>query len=277
VQHSRRAVIGAGIGAMACAGPWRAAFPQALEPIRKTIPSTGETLNPVGIGTNRFGGDAAARDGLRATLARFHALGGQLIDTAEEYGSSESVIGDLSSELGINEALFLASKVRMFGREAGIRSIEQSFERLRRETLDLMQVHDLIDHATQLETLQALKAEGRVRYIGITTAGDNDPAQTERLLHTETFDFLQLSYSLDDRSAAIRALARLAGVDALETFKRAIRLADGTYAEPVLIGASTSGSHGGMSDDGYTMLLLDAIEPLLQPRAAPPDHSSSER
>lgn len=206
MQHTRRAMIGAGIGAVACAGPWRAAFVQALEPIRKTIPSTGEALNPVGIGTNRFGGDAAARDRLRATLARFHALGGQLIDTAEEYGSSESVIGGLGSDLGINGELFLASKVRMFGREAGMASIEQSFERLRRETLDLMQVHDLIDYATQIETLRALKAQGRVRYVGVTTAGDNDPAQTERLLRTETFDFLQLSYSLDERSAADRLL-----------------------------------------------------------------------
>ena len=206
MQHTRRAVIGAGIGAVACAGPWRTAFPQTLEPIGKTIPSTGEALCPVGIGTNRFGGDASARAGLRATLARFHALGGQLVDTAEEYGSSESIIGELTADLGVNEELFLASKVRMSGREAGIRSIEQSFARLRRETLDLMQVHDLIDYATQIQTLRALKEEGRLRYLGITTAGDNDPTQTERLLRTETFDFLQITYSLDDRRAAERLL-----------------------------------------------------------------------
>jgi aryl-alcohol dehydrogenase-like predicted oxidoreductase len=176
--------------------------------IKKTIPATGEQLTPVGIGTNRYGvgNSADARAPLQETLARFHVLGGQLIDTAEEYGSSENVIGDLSQNLGVNPEFFFASKVRMIGREAGIRSIEQSLTRLRRTQVDLMQVHDLIDYATQIDTLRTLKTEGRVRYIGVTTAGDEHHSEIEHLMSTDEFDFVQLSYSLNDRRAAERLL-----------------------------------------------------------------------
>jgi len=181
---------------------------QGLSPIEKAIPATGERLPAVGLGTNRFGvgNSSEARLPLRATLARFHALGGRVIDTAEEYGSAETVLGELTEDLGINRGLFLASKVRMFGRDAGIRSIEQSLARLRRDTIDLMQVHDLIDFSTQIETLRELKTDGRIRYIGITTAGDDHPTETERLLSREDLDFVQLSYSLDNRRAADRLL-----------------------------------------------------------------------
>ncbi len=207
MKITRRDMMHFGIGA-ALISPWADINAQNSGLIKKTIPSTGEQLTAVGIGTNRYGvgGSASARAPLQDTLARFHALGGQLIDTAEEYGSSESVIGDLTQALDINRELFFASKVRMFGREAGIRSIEQSFVRLRREQIDLMQVHDLIDFATQIQTLRTLKAEGRIRYIGITTSGDEDATETERLMSTEEFDFVQLSYSLDNRRAAQRLL-----------------------------------------------------------------------
>ena len=167
MRLSRRALLGLGVGAAAAA-----ALPQSAGPIKKTIPSTGEQLTPIGIGTNRYGISASSdgMSGLRATLARFHALGGQVVDTAEEYGRAEGNLGSLSHELGINDELFFGTKIRTYGREAGIRSIEQSFERLQREHLDLGQIHDLTDYSTHIETLRELKAEGRIRYIGITAS-----------------------------------------------------------------------------------------------------------
>ena len=181
---------------------------QANEMVLRPIPSTGEQLTPIGIGTNRYGVGASseAYAALRATLARFHALGGQVIDTSQEYGRSEGNLGNLSHELGINDELFFGTKIRTYGREAGIRSIEQSFERLRRERLDLGQIHDLTDYSTHIETLRELKAEGRIRYIGITASRHGYAAEMERLMRTDGLDFVQLSYSLDERRAAERLL-----------------------------------------------------------------------
>ncbi len=207
MRMNRRALLALGIGAAAIQ-PWQAVLAQPVGPTKKTIPSTGEELTPVGIGTNRYGigASAAGMADLRATLARFHALGGQVIDTAQEYGRAESNLGNLSHELGINGELFFGTKIRTFGREAGIRSIEQSFERLRRERIDLAQIHDLTDYATHIETLRELKAEGRVRYIGVTASRHGYAAEMERLMHTDDLDFVQLSYTLDERRAADRLL-----------------------------------------------------------------------
>jgi len=206
---TRRTIVRGGLGAAAAiAAPLRMVTAQADDLIRRTIPSTGEALVALGVGTNRFGvGDSAeARAPLRETLATFHALGGQLIDTSEEYGSSEVVLGELLEDLGLGDEMFIATKVRRFGREEGARIIERSFDRFDRQRLDLVQVHDLIDFETQIETLRALKAEGRIGYTGMTTAGDEHPVEFERLMRTETVDFVQLSYSIDDRRAADRLL-----------------------------------------------------------------------
>jgi aryl-alcohol dehydrogenase-like predicted oxidoreductase len=209
MKLGRRQVVSAGL-AIAGSMPWLTTLPQAQAQatIKKTIPTSGEQLTPIGIGTNRYtvGRDDSARAALRATLARFHALGGQVIDTAEEYGESETVVGDLITELDITDRVFLATKVRMAGRSAGVRSIEQSYQRLRRDRLDLIQVHDLIDYESHVDTLRRLKDEGRLRYIGITTSGRSQHAETERLMARDALDFVQLSYSLDERSAADRLL-----------------------------------------------------------------------
>lgn len=204
---SRRALIAGGLSTVAVP-PWRVTLAQSLGPIKKTIPSTGEQLTPIGIGTNRYGISASSSGmaELRATLARFHALGGQVIDTAEEYGHAEGNLGSLSDELGINDELFFGTKIRTFGREAGIRSIEQSFERLRREQIDLGQIHDLTDYATHIETLRELKSEGRIRYIGITASRHGYANEMEQLMRTDGLDFVQLSYTLDERRAAERLL-----------------------------------------------------------------------
>ncbi len=203
MRLSRRALIGLGIGTAAAA-----AWPQSASPIKKAIASTGETLTPIGLGTNRYGVSASSNAivELRSTLARFHALGGQVIDTSQEYGRSENNIGDLSHDLGINDELFIGTKIRTYGREAGVRSIEQSFVRLRRAQLDLGQIHDLTDYSTHIETLRELKAEGRIRYIGITASRHGYAAEMERLMRTDDLNFVQLSYTLDERRAAERLL-----------------------------------------------------------------------
>jgi len=206
---TRREIIRGGLAAAAAAAaPWPRADAQVDDLVRRTIPSTGEAIVAIGVGTNRYGvgNSVEARAPLREALATFHALGGQLIDTSEEYGSSEIVLGELIDELDVGDDLFLATKVRRFGRDEGARIVERSFDRLNRNHLDLVQVHDLIDYATQIETLRALKAEGRIRYTGMTTAGDEHPVEFERLMRSETVDFVQLSYSIDDRRASDRLL-----------------------------------------------------------------------
>jgi aryl-alcohol dehydrogenase-like predicted oxidoreductase len=205
---SRRTVLelGAGLGAMAIAGP--RALAQSTPLLTKAIPASGERIPPIGIGTNRFGvgADEAARTALRATLKLFAELGGKVIDTAAVYGTSEEVIGDLVGELGVRASLFLASKTDLTGRVTGKAGLERSFERLGVERLDLMQVHNLANLANELAALRDWQAAGRVRYVGVTISTAEQYGDLERAIRAEKLDFVQLNYSLDDRSAGERLL-----------------------------------------------------------------------
>jgi diketogulonate reductase-like aldo/keto reductase len=122
------------------------------------------------------------------------------------YGRSESVTGDLAAGLHVQKKLFFATKVWTSGRDAGIHQMEQSYKRLRTERIDLLQVHNLVDYATQLRTLRAWKEQGRVRYIGVThyTAGAYD--ELAHVLAREELDFVQLNYSFAEREAEKRLL-----------------------------------------------------------------------
>src|SRR4029077_3492650 len=122
-------------------------------------------------------------------------------DSSPMYGTAESVVGDLASDLGLTEKLFLATKVWTSGRDAGGAQMEQSLRRLRVPRLDLMQIHNLLDWRTHLRTLRQWKEAGRVRYIGVThyTAGAYD--ESERVLRGEPLDFVQVNYSLGEREA----------------------------------------------------------------------------
>jgi diketogulonate reductase-like aldo/keto reductase len=122
------------------------------------------------------------------------------------YGSSESVVGDLVTELGLRERLFMATKVWTSGRDEGIRQMEQSFERLRVQRMDLMQIHNLVDVATHTRTLEDWKQTGRVRYYGITHYSASAHAELERLLKAHDYDFLQINYSLAEPEAEKRLL-----------------------------------------------------------------------
>ena len=213
---SRRAVL----ALMAAAAAAGAGGAQAATPLVRSIPSSGETLPVIGLGTWRtfdVGGAGSERAPLREVLQRFVALGGRVIDSSPMYGSAESVVGDLAAEEKVTDKLFLATKVWTSGREAGIKQMEQSLQRLRAQRLDLMQIHNLVDWRTHLRTLREWKQAGRVRYIGLThyTASAHD--ELEQALRAEPVDFVQVNYSIGERDAERRLLplARERGVAVL--------------------------------------------------------------
>lgn len=178
-------------------------------PITRPIPSSGERLPAVGLGTWQtfdVGENARARAPLREVLSVFAAGGASLIDSSPMYGTSESVVGDLVADLGLRARLFLATKVWTSGREAGIRQMEQSLRRLRAERLDLMQIHNLLDAGTHTRTLEDWKQAGRVRYVGITHYTSSAFGEVERRLKGGNYDFLQINYSLEEPEAAERLL-----------------------------------------------------------------------
>lgn len=188
--------------------------------LERSIPSTGEPIPAVGLGTWRAfdpGGSAAARAPLRDVLERFVALGGRVIDSSPMYGAAESVVGDLAVDLGLTDRLFVATKVWTTGRDAGIAQMEQSLRRLRVGWLDLMQVHNLVDWRTHLATLRSWKEAGRVRYLGVTHYTSSAHDELERVLRREPLDFVQVNYSLGEPEAGRRLLplARERGIAVL--------------------------------------------------------------
>jgi diketogulonate reductase-like aldo/keto reductase len=170
----------------------------------RTIPSSGEPLPVIGLGTWQtfsVGSDRAARAPLAEVLELFVAGGAKLIDSSPMYGSSESVAGDLMAAGKLRDRLFVATKIWTSGRDDGIRQIEASFKKLRVERMDLMQVHNLLDVGVHTKTLLELQQKGRVRYIGITHYASSAHAQVVRLLKAQRYDFLQINYSLDEPEA----------------------------------------------------------------------------
>jgi diketogulonate reductase-like aldo/keto reductase len=176
--------------------------------LTRPIPKTGEALPVIGLGTWQTfdAASEAARKPLRDVLAQFVRLGGRVIDSSPMYGRSEAVVGDLATALGVHKELFIATKVWTTGRDAGIRQMEESFSRLRASRIDLMQVHNLVDWQTHLKTLRAWKAEGKVRYIGVTHYTESAYGDLERVIKNEELDFVQLNYSIAERAAERRML-----------------------------------------------------------------------
>ncbi|MBM3525060.1 MAG: aldo/keto reductase, partial [Alphaproteobacteria bacterium] len=177
--------------------------------IRKPIPSSGETIPVIGLGTARRYEAVTTEEQmapLRATLARFKEVGMTVIDSSPTYGTAEDVVGRILEEQRAREGLFLATKVSIQGREAGVAQIEASFRRLRSPRIDLLAVHNLRDTEVHLETLRALKAAGRIRYVGCTTSFDNQYQAFEAMMRRETLDFIQIDYALDNRNAAERII-----------------------------------------------------------------------
>lgn len=199
-----------GAGAAAAAAGWRVpAFAGAAAgaPHMTVIPSTGEKLPCVGIGAVDYRGDpsSAAMGVLRDTLQAFHRLGGRVLDTSPNYGNSEEVLGQLLTDMGIRDDMWIATKVDREDEAGGKERMEGSFERLRRP-IQLMQVHNLRGVDVQLETLKAWKAQDRFRYIGITTHRVEQHDEIERYMRGHDLDFVQVNYSVVDRAAADRLL-----------------------------------------------------------------------
>lgn len=176
---------------------------------QRPIPRSGEMIPVIGLGTwQTF--DAAPNDPRRAelkgVLQTLVSRGGRVVDSSPMYGEAERAVGDLAHELGNRQQLFLATKVWTSGREAGIRQMEDSFRLLRTRVIDLMQIHNLLDHDVHLPTLMEWKKAGRIRYLGITHYTAGAYPQLERLVKTGRYDFVQLNYSFSEAEAEARLL-----------------------------------------------------------------------
>lgn len=218
---SRRKLLGLGVGAsvVAATGHWRPLSAGTATRIMTTIPSTGEQLPAVGIGTRdyRSDTDTAEMQRFRQTLEVFHSSGGRVIDTSPNYGNAETVIGGLLRDIGIRDDVFMATKVDREDQQQGIERMNQSFENLGGDQIDLMQVHNLRGTEVELETMKAWKEEGRFRYLGVTTHRPSQYEEMEDVMRRHPLDFIQLNYSLADRSAenSILPLARDRGIAVL--------------------------------------------------------------
>jgi aryl-alcohol dehydrogenase-like predicted oxidoreductase len=186
-----------------------AAQPDRTGLIVRRIPSSGEPIPVIGLGTSgpfEVGESRSERAPLAEVLAAFFGAGARLIDTSPMYSSAERVLGELLTDAMRRQA-FLATKVWTRGERAGLEQVTHSAQLLKRERLDLIQVHNLIDLDTQLKTLDALKESGRVRYIGVTHYTVNAHAELARVLERHRLDFVQFNYSPVTRAAEQRLLA----------------------------------------------------------------------
>jgi aryl-alcohol dehydrogenase-like predicted oxidoreductase len=177
--------------------------------LTRAIPSSGEKLPVIGLGTWRVfdvGSSEAERAPLEEVLNAFVKRGARVIDSSPMYGRAEQVIGDLKSKRGLREKPFFATKVWTRGKQAGIESMERSLARFQTKRIDLMQVHNLVDVSTQLATMREWKAQGRVRYIGVTHYEASAFPSVEKILRAEQLDFLQINYSIMEREAEQRIL-----------------------------------------------------------------------
>ncbi len=171
---------------------------------KRPIPRSGEMLPMVGLGTYQafgVGQDRSERDPLKEVLRLFVDHGGALVDSSPMYGTAEAVVGDLAVEQGLTSKLFMATKVWTTGRDAGIRQMEESMQRMKVTRMDLMQIHNLQDWKTHAKTLKEWKAAGRIRYTGLTHYHSGAYGELERLIKTKDFDFVQFNYSISEREA----------------------------------------------------------------------------
>lgn len=232
-MYTRRRFLGsaviatAGIGLAACrdaaqAQPATAGTPGASVPLNmRTIPSTGEKIPVIGMGTSgsfEVGQSAAERDPLREVLKRFFAAGATVIDTAPTYSVAEDVMGALLAEQHLTGKAWLATKLSgVTGREEGLAQFSDTLRRLGTDKVALLQVHNLGDLKTQMAVARELKAQGKVKYVGVTHYLERAQEQLADVVQAEKPDFLQINYSVASRGAEKRVLplARDLGVAVL--------------------------------------------------------------
>ena len=194
--------------------------------ITRAIPSTGERLPVVGLGSSAtFSQVARSEDvaALRAVLSRMVELGGAVFDTAPGYGASEEVAGQIVQELAVAPRLFWATKLNVARRASGAdpaaarEQLETSFRRAGKPVIDLVQVHNMGDVRTQLPILREYKAQHRVRYIGVTTTFESQYSELVQTMRNEQLDFIGTNYAIDDRDAeqTILPLAQEKGIAVL--------------------------------------------------------------
>lgn len=178
--------------------------------VTRPIPSSGEAMPVIGLGTWQtfdVGSDSAARQPLRQVIQLMLDAGGRMIDSSPMYGRAEAVTGDLVAQMGARSKTFLATKVWTTGRERGIAEMKRSAELLRSDVIDLMQIHNLLDWRTHLATMRQMKADGRLRYIGITHYTAGALPDLARVIESEPgIDFVQLGYSIASREAETQLL-----------------------------------------------------------------------
>jgi aryl-alcohol dehydrogenase-like predicted oxidoreductase len=203
---SRRSLLGWGAGASTL--PFFAWLLEQEGMVTKPIPSSGEQLPVIGLGSAATFAEAAqAKDvaSLRKVMTILVERGGKVFDTAPDYGASEEVAGRIASEASISNKIFWATKVNaapengQADRTAAKAQIERSFRRIRKRRIDLIQVHNLGDVVTHLKLLKDLKAQGRVRYIGVTTTLSTQYSDLIQIMKSEPLDFIGVNYAVDDR------------------------------------------------------------------------------
>ncbi len=209
----RRKILSVGLAGVSALLVTKGATQVALagatgDSILRTIPSSGEQLPVIGLGTNAYGVSTAEEMApLREVLREMPRLGGTLVDTAHVYGRSEEVIGEIVEDLGNRDELFIATKTPIRGEMPDVQgAIDECFRRLRVDTLDLLQVHNLHEIDRQMPYFVAEKERGRVRYIGASTSSQEQYEDFIAAMRRHPFDFIQVNYSIDDRASAERVL-----------------------------------------------------------------------
>ncbi len=206
-QFLATSAIALSSAAIASAQP---ATTQSQSMLTRKIPSSGESIPVVGLGTwnalNPEKLDDASLKPLEEVVRIFYDAGGRVIDTAPSYGSAEEVTGILTDRMELSDKVFIATKVLERGAEAGLGSFNRSLQRLKRQKIELMQVHNFTDWKTVLPLLREWKQKGTFRYIGVTHYQDHAHDDLEAIIKADKPDFLQLNYSIAERAAEKRLL-----------------------------------------------------------------------
>ncbi|MCC6242156.1 MAG: aldo/keto reductase [Gemmatimonadaceae bacterium] len=208
--------ISAGVGATLSLTPRLLEALAQGQLIQRAIPSTGEKIPVIGLGSSATFSQVARAEDVSALKEVFKAMtdrGAAVFDTAPSYGASEQVAGGIVNELGLTKKLFWATKVNVAGRgataadpEAAKAQIEASFTRYKQPKIDLIQVHNMGDPATQLAVLRDFKKAGRIRYLGITTTSDSQYGALETVMRNEPLDFIGIDYAADNRGVEEKIL-----------------------------------------------------------------------
>ena len=204
----RHALLLTGAALVSGSAAWAATADSKQRLLTRKIPSSGESVPVIGLGTSGafdVGDTASERAGVEEVLKRFFAAGATLIDTAPSYGRAEGVVGDLVAKLKPAKK-FLATKVSVSGKKAGVEQMQNSFKVLHASAIDLMQIHSLKDWQTHAATLRDMKDKKKFRYIGITHSQTSAHQKLESVMRQEKWDWVQLNYSIQTRDAEERLL-----------------------------------------------------------------------